>query len=38
MRIAVTYEEGMIFLHFGRTQAFKFYEREQLSGTRISRI
>ncbi len=28
MRIAVTYEEGMIFPHFGRTQAFKFYDVE----------
>ncbi len=26
MRIAVTYENGMIFQHFGRTEAFKVYE------------
>ena len=28
MRIAVTYEEGMIFQHFGHTQEFKFYDVE----------
>ncbi len=28
MRIAVTYENGEIFQHFGRTQAFKVYETE----------
>ena len=26
MRIAVTYEDGNIFQHFGHTQAFKIYE------------
>lgn len=26
MRIAVTYEEGEIFQHFGRTQQFKVYD------------
>ena len=29
MRIAVTYEEGMIFQHFGHTQEFKFYDVEE---------
>jgi len=28
MRIAVTYEDGKIFQHFGHTQAFKFYDVE----------
>lgn len=28
MKIAVTYEDGMIFQHFGHTQQFKFYEIE----------
>lgn len=28
MRIAVTYEEGSIFQHFGRTQQFKIYDIE----------
>ena len=28
MRIAVTYEEGQIFQHFGHTQQFKVYEVE----------
>ena len=26
MRIAVTYENGNIFPHFGRTEQFKFYD------------
>lgn len=26
MKIAVTYENGMVFQHFGRTQRFKVYE------------
>lgn len=26
MKIAVTYENGMVFQHFGRTQQFKVYE------------
>ena len=26
MKIAVTYENGQIFQHFGHTQAFKIYE------------
>ena len=26
MRIAVTYENGQIFQHFGRTEQFKFYD------------
>ena len=28
MKIAVTYENGEIFQHFGRTEAFKLYEIE----------
>ena len=28
MKIAVTYENGMIFGHFGHTEKFKFYEVE----------
>ena len=28
MRIAVTYENGMIFQHFGHTEAFKIYDAE----------
>jgi len=28
MKIAVTYENGMVFQHFGRTQQFKLYEVE----------
>ena len=26
MRIAVTYENGQVFQHFGHTQQFKFYD------------
>lgn len=28
MRIAVTYENGMVFQHFGHTEQFKFYDVE----------
>lgn len=28
MKIAVTYEDGMVFQHFGHTQQFKLYEVE----------
>ena len=28
MRIAVTYDNGKIFQHFGRTEFFKVYEVE----------
>ena len=28
MRVAVTYEDGMIFQHFGHTQQFKVYDIE----------
>ena len=28
MKIAVTYENGMVFQHFGRTQQFKVYQVE----------
>ena len=28
MKIAVTYENGQIFQHFGRTEMFKIYEVE----------
>ena len=34
MRIAVTYDNGEIFQHFGRTENFKFYEIE--NGTIVS--
>ena len=27
-RIAVTYDNGQVFQHFGRTEAFKVYEVE----------
>lgn len=29
MKIAVTYENGMIFQHFGHTEQFKLYEAEE---------
>ena len=29
MKIAVTYENGEVFQHFGRTQHFKVYEAEE---------
>lgn len=29
MRIAVTYENGMIFQHFGHTSQFKFYDIDE---------
>ena len=29
MRIAVTYEDGNIFQHFGHTEAFKIYDVDQ---------
>ena len=29
MRIAVTYENGQIFQHFGHTQTFKIYDVEE---------
>lgn len=29
MKIAVTYEDGMIFQHFGHTQQFKVYDVEE---------
>ena len=37
MKIAVTYENGQIFQHFGHTQQFKVYEIEngQITGTQI---
>ncbi len=37
MRIAVTYEDGMIFQHFGHTEQFKLYDVEdgQITGTQI---
>ncbi|MBQ7488577.1 MAG: FKBP-type peptidyl-prolyl cis-trans isomerase [Clostridia bacterium] len=34
MRIAVTYDNGMVFQHFGHTEAFKVYEVE--NGTVVS--
>lgn len=37
MRIAVTYENGMIFQHFGHTEQFKLYDVENghVTGTQI---
>ena len=29
MRIAVTYENGQIFQHFGHTETFKIYDVEE---------
>lgn len=29
MKLAVTYENGLVFQHFGHTQAFKIYEVEE---------
>lgn len=31
MRVAVTYENGMVFQHFGHTEEFKVYEIEENS-------
>lgn len=31
MKIAVTYDNGNIFQHFGKTENFKVYEVEDLS-------
>ena len=31
MKIAVTYEDGRIFQHFGHTEQFKIYETADLS-------
>lgn len=38
MRIAVTYEEGQVFQHFGKTSFFKFYDIEgsEVVSTRVS--
>lgn len=32
MKIAAAYDNGMIFQHFGKTEAFKYYETDE-SGT-----
>ena len=29
MKIAVTYENGMVFQHFGKSEAFKYYETDE---------
>ena len=29
MKIAVAYENGMVFQHFGRSEAFKYYETDE---------
>jgi predicted Fe-Mo cluster-binding NifX family protein len=29
MKIAVTYDKGMIFQHFGKTEEFKYYETDE---------
>ncbi|NCE65810.1 dinitrogenase iron-molybdenum cofactor biosynthesis protein [Pseudoflavonifractor sp. 524-17] len=38
MKIAVTYEDGAIFQHFGHTQQFKFYDVEngQITGEQVA--
>ena len=37
MKIAVTYEDGMVFQHFGHTQQFKVYDIEdgKVVGTQV---
>ncbi len=35
MKIAVTYEKGMIFQHFGHSKAFKIYEVQDGAFTKI---
>lgn len=35
MKIAVTYENGMIFQHFGHTEQFKVYEVEKGTVTKV---
>lgn len=37
MKIAVTYENGMVFQHFGHTERFKVYtiENGQITGTQV---
>ena len=37
MKIAVTYEKGQVFQHFGHTEAFKVYEIEG-GAVRASRV
>lgn len=29
MKIAVTYQNGMVFQHFGKSEAFKYYETDE---------
>ena len=29
MKIAVTYQNGMVFQHFGKSEAFKYYEADE---------
>ena len=31
MKIAVTYENGQVFQHFGHTEQFKLYDTQDLS-------
>ena len=33
MKIAVTYDQGNVFQHFGKSQYFKFYTVDMPSGT-----
>ncbi len=33
MRIAVTYENGQIFQHFGHTETFKIYDVEEVKNS-----
>ena len=35
MKIAVTYENGKVFQHFGKTETFKVYEVEAVSYTHL---
>ena len=30
MRIAVTYQDGMVFQHFGHTEQFKLYDAQEI--------
>ena len=32
MKIAVTYENGLVFQHFGRTEQFKIYDTADMNG------
>ena len=38
MKIAVTYENGMIFQHFGHTEQFKIYEVAENAVVRVDTL